>query len=98
MADDKLIRDVWNKGATDSTNDSNVWRRDECGAWMCFSQYGNRNSPYGWEIDHITSQNHNGPDSLSNLRPLQWQNNLSKSSGRLKCVVKAVGENNVPID
>jgi HNH endonuclease len=51
----------------------------------------------GWEIDHITSQDHGGTDALSNLRPLQWKNNASKGAGRLKCVVTAKGEKNGPI-
>jgi hypothetical protein len=36
-----------------------------------------------WEIDHITSLDHEGKDVLSNVRPLQWENNRAKSSGRL---------------
>ncbi len=36
-----------------------------------------------------------GPDTLSNLRPLQWQNNVDKSDGRLRCNVTASGKDNV---
>lgn len=47
---------------------------------------------YGWEIDHIDP---NGGDNLSNLRPLQWKNNVTTGEGRLKCPVTAKGNENV---
>ena len=92
--DQQTILAVWNKGKVDAQNDHSVWRKDECGAWIRFASYGNRSDQYGWEIDHITSKDHGGSDALSNLRPLQWQNNLSKSAGRLKCAVTAIGKDN----
>lgn len=88
---------VWNKGKVVGNNDPKIYRKDECDAWMQFSKYGDRNSTYGWEIDHITSQDHGGTDALSNLRPLQWENNASKGAGRLKCSVTAKGEKNGPV-
>lgn len=95
--DDATKLAVWNKGTAVNGNEPKTWRKDECGAWMQFSKYGDRNSTYGWEIDHITSQNNNGSDALSNLRPLQWENNAAKGAGRLKCAVTAAGEKNAPI-
>lgn len=92
--DDATKLKVWDKGKVVDSNDPKVWRKDECGAWIQFSKYGNRNSMYGWEIDHITSTYNGGTDALSNLRPLQWENNLSKSSGRLKCIITARGDKN----
>ena len=92
--DQTTVDAVWKKGMIVGSNDSDVWRQDECGAWMQYSKYGDRGSQYGWEVDHIVSQDHGGSDALSNLRPLQWQNNTSKSSGRLKCAVKAEGKDN----
>ncbi len=91
------IEAVWQKGTPVANNDPAVWRKDECGAWIHRPNYGNRNSQYGWEIDHITSQDHGGSDAPSNLRPLQWQNNAAKSSGRLKCAVTASGTANVVV-
>ena len=85
-----IIQKVWEKGKPVENNDPNVWRKDDCGAWIGRNYYGNRNSQYGWEIDHISP---GGPDTLSNLRPLQWQNNVDKSDGRLKCNVTADGTN-----
>jgi len=90
---DEKIQQVWEKGKVVSNNDPNIYRKDECGAWINRAAYGKRDSQYGWEIDHI---NPNGGDDLSNLRPLQWENNLDKSDKkRLTCVVTAEGTNNV---
>jgi len=91
--EEKLV--VWDRGEQVSDRDPNVWRKDECGAWIKHSDYGNQDSMYGWQIDHITSQDHGGSDAPSNLRPLHWRNNLSKGEGRLKCSVRAVGEHNI---
>lgn len=80
---------VWKKGTIVQGYDAATYRKDQCGAWIRYSDYGNRSSQYGWEIDHITPDSKGGADTLSNLRPLQWQNNVDKSDGRLKCNVSA---------
>lgn len=77
--------------------DSKKFRKDDCGAWIIRDKYGDRNSKYGWEIDHINPESQGGSDALSNLRPLQWENNAKKSDGRLKCVVQANGDTNISI-
>ncbi len=89
---EQQIEDVWQKGQTVAGNSPAIWRKDQCDAWIRRTEYGNRNSQYGWEIDHISP---GGSDELINLRPLQWRNNLDKSDERLKCHVKAAGERNV---
>jgi len=89
---EETIQKVWEKGKIVGGNDPNIWRKDQCDAWIQRSQYGNRDSQYGWEIDHISP---GGGDNLSNLRPLQWKNNVAKSSGRLGCAVTADEVNNV---
>ena len=85
---------AWNKAKVVSGNDPKVWRKDTCDAWICWRHHGNRNSQYGWEVDHI---NPHGGDHDSNLQALQWQNNVAKSDGRLVCVVTAAGKENVTV-
>ena len=94
---EQQIQAVWEKGQTAPPNNPNEWRKDQCGAWIGRNYYGNRNSEYGWEIDHITPVANDGSDNLSNLRPLQWQNNCKTSDGRLKCAVKANGVHNAAV-
>lgn len=73
-----IIQKVWQKGRVVPGYDPNIWRKDEFGAWIGRNDYGDRNSRYGWEIDHIRPESQGGSDELSNLRPLQWQNNASR--------------------
>jgi len=82
MADQQEIQAVWQKGRIIPNFDAGTWRWDKCGTVMKINEYGNRQSKYGWEIDHI---NPNGGDQLSNLQPLQWENNVAKSNGTLVC-------------
>lgn len=92
---DDVILAVWKKGKVVPGYDSSLYRKDDCGAWMKFKEYGTRTSIYGWEIDHITPESKGGSNSLYNLRPLQWENNVAKSNGRLSCAVSANGNENV---
>lgn len=94
--DEKIISAVWAKGQVVGSNNPDNYRKDECGAWIYFSHYSNRESQYGWEIDHITFVDHVASDDLNNLRPLQWQNNAYKGSGELACIVTANKTNNGP--
>lgn len=90
------IDQVWAKAQyVSQDNEKNGYRKDQCGAWIKRPDYGNRNSLYGWEIDHIKPLSNGGSDDISNLRPLHWKNNAAKADGRLVCVLKADGGKNV---
>ncbi len=69
---------VWKKGRPVSGYDEKVWRYDMCGTPIKQSEYGNVNSEHGWEVDHIKPVSKGGDDDLSNLQPLQWDNNRRK--------------------
>jgi len=89
---DERIQQIWEKGKTVRDYDRDKCRKDRCGAWIKRKKYGDRDSAFGWEVDHI---NPKGGEGLSNLRPLQWKNNVVTGEGRLKCPVTAKGEKNI---
>ena len=70
---------VWQKAQITTDYASSVRRLDTCGAPIDWAQYGNTNSKAGWEIDHIKPVSKDGGDELSNLQPLQWENNRHKA-------------------
>lgn len=92
---DDTVQKVWEKGTVVPNNNPAVWRKDHCGAWINRNQYGNRNSDWGWEIDHITLESNGGSDNLSNLRPLQWENNASRQEKYWSCKITSSGTKNV---
>ena len=85
------VQAVWNKGKPINGRDSANYRLDACNAVMSRTEYGNTKSSVGWEIDHIKPVSKGGSDDLSNLQPLQWENNRHKSDSypHYSCAVKA---------
>lgn len=67
---------VWAKGHVMFGRDPRVYRTDDLGNVIRFSDYGNRSSTYGWEFDHFPIPAAlGGTDDVLNLRPLHWRIN-----------------------
>lgn len=93
---EEVINKVWLKGRIVPSYNEALYRKDACGAWMMRSEYGSE-SILGWQIDHVYPVAKGGDDNLHNLRPMQHQNNQSKSDDypRYTGVIKAEGNNNI---
>ena len=83
--------DVWNKARIVQGYDAAYVRADACGALIDWERYGDTASKHGWEIDHIIPKSLGGTDVITNLQPLQWQNNRAKgdSLSLNYCVVRS---------
>jgi len=92
---DTVVQRVWEKGTIVSGASPDEWRKDACGAWINRGYYGRIDNIYGWEVDHMVPKLRGGSDDLSNLRPLQWENNRAKDAGRTDCVVTSQGNKNI---
>ncbi len=76
LRDPDTIEAVWRKGRRIDRSLSSEWRCDDFDDLIKRTEYGNRDSDYGWEIDHIDPD---GGDFLSNLRPLYWKTNVQRN-------------------
>lgn len=102
---DDLKRSVWRKGREVEGYNSDFIRKDACGAWIKYDDFRNRESIYGWEIDHVFPEavlkekqvSQEEIDTEENLRPLNWVNNDSKGRDYpvYHASLKAEGEKNV---
>jgi len=88
------VWDVWSKGEIFAGNDPVLWRRDTCGAWIFRSHYKRKDSEYGWVVDRINSLTDEDVDTISNLRPVQWENVVHKTDGTVECRVTSTGIHN----
>lgn len=87
IVSEALKQRVWEKGRVIDGFNPDMYRKDACGAWIIKDKYGAIDNLYGWQIDHIYPASRLSLQGVSeseiwdirNLRPLQCQNNISKS-------------------
>ncbi len=75
----KRIQEVWDKAKKVRGKNPNLYRKDACGNVIYRHSYG-KQSPMAWEMDHIVPKAKGGTNKTSNLQPLQWQANRTKST------------------
>lgn len=105
MDNEHLKKNVWQKGQVVDGFNPDLYRKDPCGAWIVWDKYGVQDSIYGWEIDHIYPKSRLEEqgfsadliDDLRNLRPMQHNNNESKSDDypSYTAVVTSEGNKNI---
>ncbi|MBS6329802.1 MAG: hypothetical protein KH425_09705 [Prevotella bivia] len=95
----ELKKEVWNKASLVDGYSPDLVRQDACGAYMIFSHFENQKSPFGWEIDYIYPKDallEKGVDeqaieNIINLRPLQWENKVSKGNSYPSYTAEVIG-------
>ncbi len=83
---DQLIQQVWEKGRASTEISADLWREDECGAWISREDYGKTDSDFGWKIVNVTS---GAPDTPDNLRPFHHRNGYDVANRKVKRHVTA---------
>jgi hypothetical protein len=69
--------EIWELAIPIPGLDSRHFRNDELGNLICRFSYGDRRSPYGWEIDYRIPMAPVGFARDRNFRPLHWRANAS---------------------
>lgn len=90
---DDMVQGAWEKARAIPDKDPTEWRKDECGAWINRSHYGNTASEFGWKIENVTPGN---DPELENFRPLQHENAFDVATGQSHCRVTADREDLPP--
>ena len=83
---DQLIQQVWEKGRASTEISADLWREDECGAWISRGDYCKTDSDFGWKIVNVTS---GAPDMPENLRPFHHRNGYDVANRKVKRQVTA---------
>ena len=55
------------------------FRKDSLGNLVRYADFGNRHSPFGWELDYILSRSLGGSNDPENLQALHWKANAARS-------------------
>ena len=92
----KRINSVWAKAEKIRGENPDIYRKDSMGNKIRYGAYGQRIGS-GWEMHHIIPLSKGGGDTLSNLQPLQWEENRMKYNDTTNKVTMAVIKEIYPI-
>ena len=98
LSEEEKKRHAWQYTTIGAGYDPNMYRKDACGAWIRWDMYGQQDSLYGWQVDHIYPQSRGGDDNPLNLRALQHQNNASKGDDYPSYEAVITSKNNTNIE
>ncbi len=75
-----LKRNAWSH-TTPVGGHANAWefRKDKLGNLVRYADYGNRKSPFGWELDYIVPRALGGSSDPENLQALHWRATAARS-------------------
>jgi hypothetical protein len=76
-----LKRAAWARTNPVSGGQLNSWefRKDCLGNLVRYSDFNNRHSPFGWELEHIVTRALGGSTDPENLQALHWKANAARS-------------------
>ena len=76
---ENLKRAAWSRTSPVGTH-ANAWefRKDRLGNMVRYADYGNRKSPFGWELDYVEPKTIGGSDP-DNLQALHWRATAARS-------------------
>lgn len=83
---EQMIQQVWEKARASADINAELWREDECGAWITRRHYGDTDSDFGWKIVNVTPGEQG---TLENLRPFHHRNAYDLSNQQARCHVTA---------
>jgi hypothetical protein len=55
------------------------FRKDVLGNLVRYADFGNRHSPFGWELDFIISRSLGGSTDPENIQALHWKANAART-------------------
>jgi hypothetical protein len=79
-----LKRAAWGRTSPVS-GQMNSWefRKDAYGNMLRYDDFGNRHSPFGWELEYIVARALGGSTDPSNLQALHWKANAGRPEPQL---------------
>lgn len=98
LSNPDVIERIWQKALPVDGYDSSLYRKDFADAWIARDSYGDCNSPFGWEIDHVYPVSLGGDNHLVNLRPMNCRNNKSKGDSYPHYIAVVTSEENRNIE